>query len=225
MSGAPASYCVSDRRDREHLDRSRRVWDRWSAHYGLSERDFEPMRADAVERLGPEPGDVVLDVGCGPGVNFELLRTRVGAKGRVVGVDFSPEMVARAHARIEDAGWENVGVIRADASQMAFHESAFDAAIATLSMSVMPDVAAAARHVHEALVPGSRFVVFDLRTIPSGPLRVVNPLLVYFYRRFANWNPDEDTLDALRRVFDDVDLQRTYAAGTAYTAVATKSTA
>ena len=209
--------------DREHLERSRTVWDRWSDYYGQSERDFGPLLDEAVQRLGLEAGDSVLEIGCGPGTNFERLLDLVGPDGRVVAVDFSPEMVAKARDRVAQHGWDNVDVIRADATQVRLDAERFDAALASLSMSVMPDATAAARRVHEALVPGGRFVVFDLRTVPSGPLRVVNPFLSLFYRWFANWNADEDVLAAVTDVFGAVDVEETYAAGACYRAVAQKS--
>ena len=209
--------------DEEHLERSRRVWDRWSDRYGTSERDFAPLLDDAVARLGLEPGDAVLEIGCGPGTNFERLRRLVGADGAIVAVDYSPKMVERARERSAERGWENVEVVRADASRVDLDSARFDGALASLSMSVVPDATAAARRVHAALEPGARFVVFDLRLVPSGPFRVVNPLLSLFYRWFANWNPNGDVLDALRTVFGDVTVEETYAAGACYRAVATRA--
>jgi len=205
----------------DHLARSRRVWDRWSDHYGLSERDFEPMREAAIDRLDLGAGDRVLELGCGPGVNFERIRRDVGESGRLVAVDYSPGMVERARRRVEEAGWENVEVVRADATTADLGEG-FDAALATLSLSVMPDVRAAAENAHRSLAPGGRFVVFDLRPVPTGPLRVLNPVLWRFFRTFANWNPDGDVPAALAAVFDRSEVVDTYAAGVAYTAVADK---
>ncbi|WP_049928810.1 class I SAM-dependent methyltransferase [Halopiger goleimassiliensis] len=201
-----------------HLERSRRKWDRWSDWYGMSERDFEPMREDAIDRLEIEPGDRVLDVGCGPGVNLALLREAVGPTGGVVAVDYSPEMVAKARERVDEHGWENVEVVRADATRVAFDEP-FDAAIASLSLSVMPDVRRAVENVHRLLVPGAPLVVFDVRPFPSGPARVLNPLVWRFLRWCANWNPDDDVLEALRATFPECEVFETYTAGTTYTAL------
>lgn len=214
---------VDDEVDHEHLERSRRIWDRWSGWYGASERDFAPLLDDAVDGLGLDPGDEVLEIGCGPGTNVGRLRRTVGSEGRVVAVDYSPEMVERARERVADRGWENVEVVRADATRVALDPERFDGALASLSMSVMPDAEAAARRVFEALAHGARFVVLDLRLVPSGPLRLLNPLLSLFYRGFANWNPDEDALVALRTVFDDVTVEETYAAGACYRVVAMKA--
>lgn len=215
---APANGDV----DQDHLDRSQKVWDRWSDKYGMSEKDFGPLLDGAVDRLELAPGDEVLEVGCGPGTNFERLREKVGEDGRIVAVDYSPKMVERARERAAENGWENVEVIRADATRVELEPGRFDAALASLSMSVMPDAEAATQRVHEALAPGARFAVLDLRCVPSGPLRVVNPFLSLFYRWFANWNPDEDVVEAVRETFGDVAVEETYAAGACYRALATK---
>lgn len=208
--------------DREHLERSREVWDYRSDRYDRSERDLAPMLDDAVERLGVEPGDAVLEIGCGPGTNLQRLHDLVGPGGRFVAVDYSPEMVENARDRAEAAGLENVEVIRADASTVALDPETFDAALASLSMSVLPDPEAAALRVREALRPGGRFVVFDVRGFRWLPLRPANPLLRRFYRWYANWNPETDVLDAVEAAFGDVEVEEIYFSGAGYRAVATK---
>lgn len=205
----------------DHLERSRRVWDRWSDHYGLSESDLEPMRETAIDRLALSAGDRVLDVGCGPGVNFERLRGDIGPEGTLVAVDYSPEMIEKARDRIESHGWENVEARLADATTAGFGDP-FDAAIGTLSMSVMPDVRGAVENVHRALAPGAPFVVFDIRGAPEGLGRVVNPLLRRFLRWYANWNPDGDVLESLSAVFGEATVTDTYFGGITYTACCRK---
>ncbi|WP_226007544.1 class I SAM-dependent methyltransferase [Natrinema salinisoli] len=207
-----------------HLERSRTVWDRWSNYYGQSEKDFEPIREAAIDRLALEPGDRVLEMGCGPGVNFERIREEIGEEGELVAVDYSPEMVANARERIEARGWENVSVQRADATTVAFDDP-FDAALASLSLSVMPDVRRAVENVSRSLVPGARLAIVDVRPAPSGPLRVLNPLIWRFFRWYANWNPDGDVVGSLEAVFDTCEIADTHFAGTAFTALCTKRAA
>lgn len=215
------SSIVDDREYEAHLERSRSVWDRWSDWYTLSERDFEPMREDAMDRLELRRGDRVLDIGCGPGVNLERLRDEVGPDGELVAVDYSPEMVSKARGRVEKHGWENVEVRRADIATTEF-DAPFDSAIATLSMSVMADIRYTAETIYRELAPHSRFVVFDVRPVPTGPTRVLNPVIRRFLRWYANWNSDESVTEALATVFDECSIVATYNGGCTYTAVCEK---
>ena len=205
------------------LERSRKKWDRWSRIYAINERDTESIRREMVDRLDLEPGDAVVEVGCGPGVNFELLRERVGPEGQVLGIDYSPEMVARAQDRIDEHGWENVNVRCEDATRADLDPESFDAAVAAQALSSMPDVRAVVELVYDALRPGGRLGVYGIRLVPSGPATVLNPFVLRFYRWFANWNDEEDVLAELERTFEAVEAVSTYALGTNYVTAATKA--
>ena len=67
----------------------------------------------AAERLGPQRGATVVDLGCGTGLSFPYLVEAVGLEGRVIGLDASPDMLARARRRVERAGWRNVELVNA----------------------------------------------------------------------------------------------------------------
>ena len=67
-----------------------------------------PIRERAIALLGLQPGQSVLDVGCGTGLSLPLLRAAVGDTGRVHGFDQSPDMLAQACRRVAEAGWDNV---------------------------------------------------------------------------------------------------------------------
>lgn len=205
----------------DHLERSKRQWNRWSDWYRLSEQDFAPIREDAVAALSLEPGDRVLDIGCGPGVNFELLVSRVGSDGHVVGLDYSPDMVTKARTRVAENGWDNVQVMRADATT-ADLGGPYDAAVATLSLSVMPDIRAAVENIHDAIAPGGQLAIVDIRPFPGGPARLLNPFVRRFLRWYANWNPDENVVDTVSRVFPETALLDTYFGGTSYAMRATR---
>ena len=120
------------------------------------ERDtgaFQPYREAIVEALPLRPGQVVLDVGCGTGLCFGLLREKVGARGGVLGIEESPEMVAVAHKRIAEEGWFNVAVVqaRAENAQIAFTA---DAALFCAVHDVMQSPGAL-RNVLGMLRPGA----------------------------------------------------------------------
>jgi ubiquinone/menaquinone biosynthesis C-methylase UbiE len=68
-------------------------------------------RGRAIARLRLEPGDIALDVGCGTGLSFSLIQARIGSEGRLVGIDLSPDMLAKARERVESSGWQNVTLI------------------------------------------------------------------------------------------------------------------
>lgn len=89
-----------------------------AALYDLRTSMFEPWRRRLVETLPLRPGDVVLDVGCGTGLCFPLLRERVGPTGAIIGVDASAEMLDLAADRAAAAGWRNVTLEHADAADV-----------------------------------------------------------------------------------------------------------
>lgn len=70
-----------------------------------------PYRSQAVHELGLHPGETILDVGCGTGLNFGLIQDQIGPSGLLVGVDMCPAMLARARARADRAGWDNVVLV------------------------------------------------------------------------------------------------------------------
>ena len=204
-----------------HLARSRAVWNRRSDTYDRDEAELAAQRALAIEHLGLGVGDRVLEVGCGPGTNFERISGAIGDDGYLLGVDYSPAMVDRARERVTDGGWDHIDVRNADATTADFGEP-FDAALASLALSVMPDQKRAIENVYNSLLDGGTFVVFDVRPVPAGVGRVLNPLLRRFFQWYANWNPDGDVETALASVFDHTEVVESYFAGVGYIAVARK---
>lgn len=209
-----------------HVKLSKRKWDFWSARdsfWRIYENDTREVRGKAVSQLNLEKGDTVLDIGCGPGTNFELLHEAVGSDGHVIGIDLSPGMIEQANERIKTHGWENIDTVCADATTPSLDANRFDGALATTAVSSTPDVRATVENVYDALKPGARFAVYELRLVPSGPGQVLNPLIKRFYRVFGNWNAEEDVLVELERSFDETAVLETMALGTNYIAVAKRA--
>jgi ubiquinone/menaquinone biosynthesis C-methylase UbiE len=86
-----------------------------AARYDRRTAVGDQYRRQAVNKLAPRPDDVILDVGCGTGLNFARMLQRIGTGGRLVGIDLSPHMLARARERVERAAWRNVTLIKASA--------------------------------------------------------------------------------------------------------------
>ena len=93
---------------RERYDLMASTYDRGLAPF---ERIRRRLRASAIRSLALEPGDTVLDVGCGTGVSLPELVAATGPGGRVVAVDQSEGMLEIARRRVAEAGWHNVDLI------------------------------------------------------------------------------------------------------------------
>lgn len=125
-----------------------------------SSRDVLRRRALVRAALAAQPGDAVLDVGCGPGFYVSEILDEVGADGRVVGVDASPQMLAVAAARV--AGRENVEFRESDATSIPVDDAAFDRALCVQVLEYVDDATAALAEMRRALRPGGRIVVWDV---------------------------------------------------------------
>ena len=89
------------------------AYTRDASAYDTRTSAFETYRHRLVDLLPLRRGDVVLDVGCGTGLCFERVRSRIGSDGVIVGVDASREMLTMAAARVADRGWRNVVLVQA----------------------------------------------------------------------------------------------------------------
>lgn len=198
---------TQDRRYERRTRWGRRLWNLAArTYYGwLDDGAGRRIREVALRDLDLRPGESVLDLGCGPGGGMVALREAVGPGGRVMGVDNSPAMLARARRQVEERGWTNVRLHLADASRVPFGHEEHDAAIALSSLSAMPDVPTAVRHLHGALRPGGRLFVFDVRLRPTGGRRhrAVTGLLRLTYRALAGFT-GADVVAEIERVFGAV---------------------
>ena len=129
--------------------------------YDLELALFEPLRRQAISRLGLQHGDCVLDIGCGTGLSLALLRQAVGIKGRIIGIEQCPEMIEHARERVERQQLGKVTLLRAPVESAALHGKA-DAALFhfTHDILIRPDaVANVVRHLR----PGARVVACGLK--------------------------------------------------------------
>ena len=112
-----------------------------------------------VEQLGVEKGMDVLDLGCGTGILFDMLRRKVTESGSVTGVDFSYEMAQQAHRNFPFA---NVNVIDADAVSLPFDDSTFDMAVAFAAFPHFSDQQRAIDEIHRVLKDGRKFYIIHM---------------------------------------------------------------
>jgi demethylmenaquinone methyltransferase/2-methoxy-6-polyprenyl-1,4-benzoquinol methylase len=129
------------------------------------------QRLRAVRALGLRPGDSVVDIACGTGLNFSLLEQAIGPEGRIVGVDLTDAMLAQAQDRIETNGWGNVTLVQADAAAFDFPDGV-DAILSTYALTQVPGCGDAIAHGAAALARGGHWAVLDLKLPDHAPRRL-----------------------------------------------------
>jgi ubiquinone/menaquinone biosynthesis C-methylase UbiE len=121
--------------------------------------DVVKQREHAIQRLAPQPGERVLDIGCGPGLTTLALADAVGPQGLVHAVDIAEPMLELARSRC--ATQAHVHFEKQDATRLLHADDAFDIALATQVYEYLPDVDQALRELHRVVRPGGRVLLVD----------------------------------------------------------------
>ena len=114
----------------------------------------------ALGRLAP--GERVLDLGSGAGTDSLVAAQMVGAEGHVIGVDMTPEMVAKARTAAAELGAANVEFLEAEAERLPFPDATFDVVISNGVIDLIPDKDAVFAELHRVLRPGGRIQIADV---------------------------------------------------------------
>jgi len=135
---------------------------RWARVYDwvATAPGVESWRTRAVGSLDLAPGETVVEMGCGTGANFANLREAVGPDGRVVGVDLTEGMLRRAGERVDREGWDNVDLVRADATRPPV-SGPVDAVLATFVVGMFADPRPAVDAWVDLLAPGGRVALLN----------------------------------------------------------------
>ena len=129
----------------------------WAAQREKRDRDHAPMTKALLEAAAPQPGEHVLDIGCGSGTTTLALDERVAPNGRVLGVDISKPMLAVARRRAAETG-STAEFVDADITDHPLRPRSFDLAFSQLGVMFFPDPVAAFRNIHGAMKPHARLV-------------------------------------------------------------------
>ena len=140
---------------------------------------LHPGRVDAIKRMGIKPGDRVLEVGVGTGINVDLYP----ADCAVTGIDLSSSMLEKARERVARKGVRNVRLLQMDAANLKFADDSFDIVYAPYVISVVPDPVAVTHEMRRVCHPGGRIVILN-HFRSSNPLmarieRMISPLTVH----------------------------------------------
>lgn len=158
-----------------------RFYDRWAGIYDqVASRTpgITTVRKAAIDSVNLSTGETVVEMGCGTGANFKFLRRAVGQDGRVIGVDLTPGMVARAQRRIQRRDWSNVGLVRADAIAPPVAEA--DVVFGTFVIGMLDNPAAAIQTWCETLSMGGRIGLLDATKSNEMCGQFLNPVFAAF---------------------------------------------
>lgn len=149
---------------------------RWAGLYDHVSRTvpgIDALRARTARALDLDLGDVVVEMGCGTGANLAYLREAVGPEGTVVGVDFSAGVLRRAREHVEREGWENVHLVRGDATGPPLRGA--DAVVATFVVGMFAEPDRAVDGWCDLVGPGGRIALLNAARSRRAYGPLVNP--------------------------------------------------
>lgn len=125
----------------------------------------------------PQPGETVVDLGSGAGMDSFIAAMSVGSSGRVIGIDMTPEMVQRGRRLAEQLELENVDFREGFIEDLPIEDDWADVVISNGVINLCPDKMAVYREVHRILRPGGRMTIADIcveKPVPEGALKDID---------------------------------------------------
>ena len=156
------------------------VYDKLAKVYDLTfGPTLHPGRLQALERMDIQPGERVLEVGVGTGINLSLYPKNCS----VTGIDFSGSMLEKARERVSRKGLRNIRLLQMDAGDLKFADDSFDIVYAPYLISVVPDPVKVAREMRRVCRPGGRIIFLNHFLSPNLLLskleRMISPYTIH----------------------------------------------
>jgi len=123
-----------------------------------------------------KPGESVLDIGCGAGVDTIIAAIMVGPQGKTIGLDFVPEMVQRAKQNLQITKLQNVSFELGSGEELPFANESFDCVISNGAYNLIPDKAKALQEALRVLKSAGKLMIADQVLsggFPSSPMEMV----------------------------------------------------
>jgi ubiquinone/menaquinone biosynthesis C-methylase UbiE len=154
-------------------------------HYDLPiSHFFGKYKNLAITDSSLKKGDRVLVFCCGTGLDFPSIINKIGESGKIVGVDFSLQMLDKARNRIKKNNWKNVEVREADVTEFKDNETHYDAGVCTLGISIIPDFQKAYNNLLAHVKPNGEVIIGDMQLATGWKARF-NPLTIFMAKKFG----------------------------------------
>ncbi|NIQ17041.1 MAG: methyltransferase domain-containing protein, partial [Candidatus Dadabacteria bacterium] len=186
--------------------------------YDLALKLFYPIiglrineyRKKAVDYLNLNNGDLVVDLGCGTGLGFSLLKEKIGPNGRLIGIDVSTEMLSIAENRVKSAGWKNVELIHSDIEEYEFPAN-INGLISTGVFGYIEDRTKILDKIYKSLADNGKVVIVDGKQPQKWP-----PFLFKVFVKLSSPYGltesyfDNNTPEIVSRLFQNVTIEDMY---------------
>lgn len=168
---------LSKNQTRDLYRKRARRYDLWVQVYPLFGFKMNQYRQDTISALALKPGDTVVELGCGTGLNFAYVQRAIGPTGKLIGVDLTDSMLDVARDRVAQEGWTNVTLVQADLAEWKF-PAGVAGVFSTLALTLVPEYDTVIERASRALKPGGRLAILDMKEPKRWPEWLV---------RFAAW--------------------------------------